>query len=226
MSRNTTIDPDAFLQTVRTVLENGDMPTLLSTLKENWTPVEIASLLSCRECDVRKVAAFALALVGDRTLIPALVQQLRDSDPMLNEMAEHALWSIWFRASSAEASRMLAAGARALGQRDFSTAERMFDGALAMDPHFAEAWNQKAILHYLREEYAQSIAACRKAIALMPEHFGAWAGMGHCNAQLGNAREAIFCYGRALEINPHLQCIAEAVRELKRGSGTASKGDC
>jgi cytochrome c-type biogenesis protein CcmH/NrfG len=50
----------------------------------------------------------------------------------------------------------------------------------------------------------------------MPSHFGAWAGLGHCHAHLGNLGEALESYERALEINPHLSCVREMVSELRR----------
>jgi tetratricopeptide (TPR) repeat protein len=50
----------------------------------------------------------------------------------------------------------------------------------------------------------------------MPCHFGAWAGMGHCHAHLERISEAIECYEKALSINPHLHCIKETIRELKK----------
>ena len=49
----------------------------------------------------------------------------------------------------------------------------------------------------------------------MPCHFGAWAGMGHCHAHEGRAEEAIEAYERALSINPRLDCIRQAVEQLK-----------
>jgi cytochrome c-type biogenesis protein CcmH/NrfG len=63
---------------------------------------------------------------------------------------------------------------------------------------------------------AASIADCQQAVERMPCHFGAWAGLGHGHAHLGQTCDAIRCYRRALQINPHLECIAEAVKELQR----------
>jgi hypothetical protein len=48
----------------------------------------------------------------------------------------------------------------------------------------------------------------------MPIHFGAWAGMGHCHTHLRNLPQAVRCYEKALEINPHMSEIRQAVDEL------------
>jgi tetratricopeptide (TPR) repeat protein len=38
--------------------------------------------------------------------------------------------------------------------------------------------------------------------------------MGHCHAHEGRLPEAINCYQRALEINPHLDGVRQAICEL------------
>ena len=55
----------------------------------------------------------------------------------------------------------------------------------------------------------------RRLVKLMPIHFGAWAGMGHAHLALTEAAEALSAYEHALAINPHLECVAELVQELR-----------
>jgi tetratricopeptide (TPR) repeat protein len=92
----------------------------------------------------------------------------------------------------------------------------LFNQAIRSDPDFAEAYNQRAIAYYLMEDYEKSIADCRRAIRRMPCHFGAMCGMGHCHAHLQQIPQAIEYYQKALEMNPHIECIREAVSELKK----------
>jgi tetratricopeptide (TPR) repeat protein len=200
-------------------LEAQDLQGLLALLRARWTSDQIKQVLSSEHADARKVACLALGLVGARCCITPLADQLRDPDPMANGMAEHALWSIWFRCGSQKANQLLTDGAAAMDDRDFERAEKLFTAAIQADPDFAEAYNQRAIVRYLMERYEPSIADCREAVKRMPCHFGAWAGMGHGHAHLGQTSEAILCYQKALEINPHLECIAEAVKELRRQQG-------
>jgi len=187
-------------------------------LKANWTKEEIVGLLSSSNCDARKVAALALSLVGCKGCIPAIAEQLKDSDPMVNEMAQHALWSIWFRSGNDQANDHLARGAKQVNDQELEAAIAHFNRALQCDSTFAEAYNQRAIAHYLQEKYRESIADCWCAVERMPCHFGAWAGMAHCYAHLGELEEAKRAYVRALEINPHLECVREAIEELQKKS--------
>lgn len=213
------IDPANFLEAVQPLLKSRDLQGLCTLLRTRWTPREITDLLSCSQCDVRKVAALALSLVGGRKCICDLARQLRDPDPVVNQMAEHALWSIWFRLGEPAAHKKLLAGLESLNNRDLETAEQHFAQAIELDSKFAEAYNQRAIVHYLREEFRASIDDCHRAVELMPDHFGAWAGLGHCHAHLGENDQAIKHYKHALEINPHLDCLRQAVDELKGTGG-------
>jgi len=208
------IEPCEFVRAVKPVLERRDLQGLLTLLKTNWTAEQIVSLLSCGDCDARKVAALSLSLVGCHHCLPELARQLKDPDPVVNQMAEHAMWSIWFRAGTGEANHQLARGALAMGRRDFEHAISHFDRAIALSPEFPEAYNQRAIAKYLLDRYEPAIDDSRKATELMPIHFGAWAGMGHCYTHLDRLPEAAECYQRALEINPHLSEIRTAVDEL------------
>ena len=165
--------------------------------------------------DVRKVAALCLALVGKRCTIDKIAAQLKDPDPMVNQMAEHALWSIWFRCGSLPANKELCRGTKALNARNFDAAMEHFDRAIELDQDFAEAYNQRAIAHYLQEQFAESAEDAQKAAEKMPCHFGAWAGLGHCHLNLGNLHEALKCYEKALAINPHLDCLLQTADEIR-----------
>jgi tetratricopeptide (TPR) repeat protein len=210
------IDPCQFVAAVQPLLERKDQQGLLALLHERWTHEQIKAVLASDDLDARKVACLALALVGGKCCINEIVAQLRHPDRVINEMAEHALWSIWFKCGSPEANRELCMGTKALNRREMQTATDHFTRATEIDPAFAEAYNQRAIAKYLSEDYEACIVDCLAAVERMPSHFGAWAGLGHCHAHQGRLAEAVENYERALDINPHLECIQQAVDELKR----------
>lgn len=214
------LDSNEFVQAVQPLLERQDLPGLVHALKTRWTCSQLESLVDDGSADAKKVACLALSLVGQNCSITHLCRLLQDGDAMVNRMAEHALWSIWFRASTPEANHQLGRGAQALDRRDFDHAIRHFDKAIELDPNFAEAFNQRALAHYFKEDFTASIDDCEEAIARMPCHFGAWSGKGHCHAHLGQMRKALCSYRHALEINPHLDCIRESVEALEARLGT------
>ena len=211
-----TIDPVQFVSAVRPLLEKQDLQGLLKLLSERWSCEQIANLLMTADEDTRKVAALCLSLVGKRCTIDKIAEQLKDSDPMVNQMAEHALWSIWFRCGTPQANTELCRGTKALNAREFEKALDHFDRAIELDDDFAEAYNQRAIAHYLQEQFECSVEDCRRAIERMPCHFGAWAGMGHCFVHRNELADALKCYERALEINPQLDCLQQTITEIKQ----------
>src|SRR3954465_800675 len=176
------IDPEQFVATVQPALECQDAQQLLTLLKSNWTGPQIISVLRSGHEDARKVAALCLSLVGTNKCVPEIAKLLKDEDPIVNQLAEHAMWSIWFRGGSPEANHELARGAQALGRRDTLHAISHFDRAIQLSPDFPEAYNQRAMARFMLDDHESSLSDCRKAIELMPYHFGAWAGTGHNEA--------------------------------------------
>ena len=212
----TAIDPASFVATVRPFLERHDLGGLAETLNDRWATDQLTDLLGGPDPDARKVAAAVLALVGGRTAVDGIAALLADPDPVVNHVAEHAIWSIWFRLGSERANAEVWRGARAVGERAYDRATAHFDAAIAASPDFAEAYNQRAIVHYMRDRYAESIADHRRAVRLMPCHFGAWVGIGHCFLHEGQLPEALRAYDRALAINPHLEQVRQAADEIRR----------
>lgn len=209
------IDPKEFVGVLRPRLEAQDLPGLIENVRARWTPADIRSLLRCRCHEARKMALLSLSWVGQSTCIPDLATALKDVDPMINGMAEHALWSIWFRLGTEEANHELCRGSQALERQELPCAIKHFTKAAELDPTFAEAYNQRAIANFLLERHEQSLKDCALATKLMPCHFGAFAGMGHCHLHLGQLKHALTAYEKALELNPHLECVAESIEELK-----------
>jgi len=210
------LQPAAFVSAVRPFLQAKDSSGLATLLRARWSCEQIGQLLDSPDVDARKVAALCLGLVGGRRCVDRLCPKLTDPDPLVHQMAEHALWSIWFRLGATPAANAdLCRGAQALGRRDFDHAIAHFDAALAADPAFAEAYNQRAIAHYLRDDFTASIDDCRQAIRLMPCHFGSLAGMGHCHLHLGHLNRALRSYRRALDVYPHLHDVRQAAAEIE-----------
>src|SRR5439155_4209375 len=135
------MDPQDFIEAVQPLLESRDLPALLALLKSRWTCDQIEELLNSKHNDAKKVALLALGLVAPSCVLPELARHLRDSDPVVNEMAEHALWNVWFRCGTPQANHELARGAQALERKHYEHGSKHCDGAAAMSPDFAGAYN-------------------------------------------------------------------------------------
>jgi tetratricopeptide (TPR) repeat protein len=86
-------------------------------------------------------------------------------------------------------------------------AEQRFSRVIELMPGFAEGWNKRATVRFMRRNFAGSIADCQETLARNPNHFGAASGQGLCHLSRGEFREAAVCFRRALEIHPHLNAV-------------------
>ena len=149
--------------------------------------------------------------------ITALLQDLRNSDEGVRDRATQKLWQIWFEQKGSIGLSRLRRAQELLEIGALDEAEAFLTDLIASQPDFAEAWNRRAVLHYLRGNYRASIADCEQVIDLNPIHFGALHGWGLCHAALGEYSAAIAVFRRALELQPHavqnqrliLECTAK-----------------
>jgi tetratricopeptide (TPR) repeat protein len=208
------INPQEFISTLEPSLSQGKMDEALLQVKNRWTGPQIVNLLQNKSADVRKVAALALSLVGDHASIQPLAVALHDADPMVSQVAEHALWSVWFRLGKPRAVCLVKCGNNHMHHGNYVSAIERFTQAILEDSQFAEAYNQRAIANYLTERFADSIQDCKATLALMPQHFGAMSGMGHSYAHLCQWRQARHCYRLALAIHPRLEGIQQSLDQI------------
>ena len=147
--------------------------------------------------------------------ISPLVEALQHRDPDMRSNAEQALWAIWFRSGDQSVDDMLQRGAEHIKKERYAEAVDLLTEVTRAAPEFAEGYNQRAIAYFMLEEWEQSIDDCKKAVTLNPVHFGAFAGMGQCYLRLGNLREALKAFQRALEIHPGLYGVAHTVLQIQ-----------
>jgi tetratricopeptide (TPR) repeat protein len=215
VSTATPINPVEFVAALRPYLQAQDLPGMVATIRGRWDYRQIADLFDCPNCDARKVAALAYGLVGGKCSLERLTPLLKDEDTVTAQMAEHAMWSVWFRLGTPEANHQVCRGSQALSRGDYDHAISHFTRAIALDPNFAEAYNQRGLAKFLQEQYDACIEDCRQAVRLMPSHFGALAGLGHCHAHEGRLVPALRCYEKALAINPRMDDVRQAVAVLR-----------
>jgi tetratricopeptide (TPR) repeat protein len=205
-----------FVSAVQPFLEAQDPAALRIFLTSHYQNDDLCKLLANSDADVVKVAALALGMVGDRLCIPCLAGRLCDPDPMINQMAEHALWNVWFRSGTAAANQELCLGTHCLNDRDFDCAFAHFNRALELSPEFAEAFHQRGLAWSMLDQHERALADYRRAVEMMPCHFSAWAGLGQCYSMLEKIPQAIEAYEQARELNPHIDGIGQALGDLRR----------
>ncbi|MDE0467859.1 MAG: tetratricopeptide repeat protein [Candidatus Poribacteria bacterium] len=188
---------------------------LKQLLISNYSEADLTAYLRSKDPLLGRAAGFALRLIGSPEVIPALVEALKDADRGTRFNAEYALWEIWSHSGDDAVDAMLEDGKNLLKNEAYQQAVECFTTVIETNPDFAEGYNQRAIAYFMLEEWSQSIRDCKRTVALNPNHFGAFAGMGHVYVRLGKLDEALEAYKQALVINPNLISIAEAVLRLR-----------
>jgi tetratricopeptide (TPR) repeat protein len=163
--------------------------------------------------------AAAPAALGaqDDPRLDALFGELRATDSAIAAAnAEREIWSIWLEVTEPEAARATARGVRHLQLARLDAAEAAFTRAIAAAPDFAEAWNKRATVRFLKGDDAGSLADIRRTLALEPRHFGALSGRAMILERRDRPARALDAYESALAIHPHLDRVRARVRALRR----------
>lgn len=153
----------------------------------------------------------------DSAYIDRLLQALKDSDETVRNQATGEFWHMWFHQKGVQSAQRLIESQTLVEAERNDEAKAMLDQLILAQPDFAEAWNRRAVLHYMQGDYPAAIDDCQQTLELVPHHFGALHGLGLCYAAVGNYRDAIQCFRRALEIQPFslinqrliLECTAQ-----------------
>ncbi len=132
---------------------------------------------------------------------------------------ESQIWQIWYGydGDNEEVDRLMAMGQFANRSGFIDLAYTFYSRVVEADPEFAEGWNRRATVNYLRGALEESLADIEQTLALEPRHFGALAGRGLVYLALNEPELALAAFEAALEVNPHLsgaRANAETLRDL------------
>lgn len=137
--------------------------------------------------------------------LDALFERARAADDFnTGQAVSNAMWEVWLRAPDAEAQAMLDRGMAARGSFDFDGAKRSFDALILYCPEYAEGWNQRAFINFLREDYPAALDDLDHALELQPRHVAAQSGRGLALMNMGRIGEARQQMLAAVENNPWL----------------------
>lgn len=114
------------------------------------------------------------------------------------------MWQVWLRAPDETAQEVLDNGMRQREVYDFAGALNQFSKLTAYCPEYAEGFNQRAFIHFLREDYENALVDLDKALFLSPSHVAAQSGRALTLMNLGRTDEARDQLRLALENNPWL----------------------
>jgi len=148
-------------------------------------------------------------------VVSTLLGKLREA-PNLQaaKSVEDAIWKVWLRSGSDTADLLMNWAVESMAEKKLDRAVEYLDAVVELRPDFAEAWNKRATIHYMRDDYAKALGDIQRVLALEPRHFGALAGLGVILQEIDEKPRALEAFRRALAIHPHLESAKKAVERL------------
>jgi tetratricopeptide (TPR) repeat protein len=127
---------------------------------------------------------------------------------------EARIWAIWLHTPSDTAALLMTRAKAAVDGQKIDVAIKLLDSVIKLRPDYIEAWNRRATLYYMQNDYGRSLADIQQVLVREPRHFGALAGLGMIMQEVGDEKRALDAYRKALAINPHLDKIPDQVKAL------------
>src|SRR5450755_485531 len=135
-------------------------------------------------------------------------------DEVSAKAVEAKIWAIWLQTPSDTAALLMARAKAAIDAQQGDIALKLLDATIKLRPDYVEAWNRRATLYYLRNDYGRSLADIQQVLVREPRHFGALAGLGMIMQDLGDDKRALDAFRQALAVNPHLDKVPDLVKAL------------
>jgi len=135
------------------------------------------------------------------TLMDALAHSTSQADA--DQIADK-IWHVWLTAPDEAAQAVLDAALRRRSAFDFLGAIHELDRLIASYPDYAEGWNQRATMYFMRGDYEASLADVAEVLAREPRHFGALSGKAIIFYRQGKVGLAKIAVRDALKVHPFL----------------------
>lgn len=171
-------------------------------------------------CLIFGLIGFSAPALPDQTdprLINLFARLKAASGPIEAAPAEQQIWAIWLQSPDKTVTTLMEEGIDGMNGGDYKAALQAFDKIVEIAPKFAEGWNKRATVHYLMENFRESLADIVKTLELEPRHFGALSGRGLVYAKLDKLERAFSAFEAAVAVHPHMtgaRINLEVIRQI------------
>jgi len=158
-------------------------------------------------CIVVSSAVHANSEASETEQFTRLLENLAKAQTQLDgQIAEGAVWEYWFDLSpTPEARAELDAAIERREAYDYEAAENHLDKLIDAAPNYAEGYNQRAFIRFLRENFDGSKTDLEKTLTIEPSHFGALAGLYQIFTRTGEHDQALAMLIEAVSLHPWLK---------------------
>jgi tetratricopeptide (TPR) repeat protein len=189
---------------------------LQAALADPLTRAQAVASLHNSAAPARLAAVERLAELGTMADADRVQPRMADADPQVRAAAVAAMWQIWSRSGDAAIDALFARGVEQMQAMELDDALATFNDIVRRKPAFAEGWNKRATILFLRGENEKSLRDCDQVLKRNRNHFGALSGAGQIHIRLGNPQRALEFFRRAVRINPNLEGPAQMIPILEQ----------
>ena len=136
-------------------------------------------------------------------------------DDVTAKAIEERIWALWTASHSDTANLLMTRVKTAIEAKDLDLAIELLDAIVKVKPDYVEAWNRRATIFYMKKDYGHALADIRQVLKREPRHFGALAGFGLILQDIGDDKQALEVYRRALALYPRMERIPDLVKTLE-----------
>jgi tetratricopeptide (TPR) repeat protein len=148
-------------------------------------------------------------------MLDELFVRLRSAgDPGDAERIAASIERVWLQSDSDTANLLMQRAVVSMQVLQYPLALSLFDKLVALEPDWAEAWNQRATARFLTGDTDGVMADINRVMKLEPRHFGALTGMGMILQAEGLNKGALEIFKKALAIYPLAPDIQKLVEKL------------
>lgn len=123
---------------------------------------------------------------------------------MHGRAVSNRIWEIWTTAPDDVSQAIMDKGRQRIRHADYEGAEQVFNALIEYCPGYAEGWNQRAYVRFLRQDYGNALEDIAVVLELEPRHFGALAGRAVTLTSMGRVAIGQTALREALKVNPWL----------------------
>ena len=160
---------------------------------------------------------FSFAQSSQENILNNLFNQLEKvNNSKRAALLEKKIWSVWNEhPTNNKLTAKLEFGTELMQYGDYNYALRVFNNIIINDPKWSEAWNKRATVYFLMNQFTNSLDDIDKVLNIEPRHFGALSGQARIFIKLQNYEKAIKSIERALKFYPSFKS-GEMIPEIER----------
>ena len=196
-------------------LSDGDSARFVRDVATRYSVPTLARITASTDAGVRRAAALALGILGQRAAVAALGRLLCDDDRAVRLIADDSIKAIWMRLTSPQGRNLLDSIVAQLSEEEYESALSLADDLVSRHPSLPEGYCQRALAAYACGNLSMAIRDCETAIELNPYEYMAFIGLGQCYLESEQPRLALDYFRQAIAIHPDLEPVRLQIRKLE-----------